>query len=51
MVSDRPDRAAMSHGEAMAELTSNAGSQFDPQVIEALVGSLCGRRQSGLAAV
>ena len=51
MISDRPYREAMSHGEAMAELTSNAGSQFDPQVIEALVGFLYGRRQSGLAAV
>ena len=51
MISDRPYREAMSHGEAMAELTSNAGSQFDPQVIEALVGYLYGRRQSGLAAV
>ena len=51
MVSDRPYRAAMSHREAMAELTAHAGSQFDPQVVEALVGYLYGRRQSGLAAV
>jgi HD-GYP domain-containing protein (c-di-GMP phosphodiesterase class II) len=51
MVTDRPYRAAMSHPEAMAELTSNAGTQFDPQVTEALVGLLYGRRQSGLAAV
>jgi diguanylate cyclase (GGDEF)-like protein/putative nucleotidyltransferase with HDIG domain len=51
MTSDRPYRAAMSHHLAMSELTSNAGSQFDPKVIEALVGYLYGRRQSGLAAV
>ncbi|MDQ2676605.1 MAG: HD domain-containing protein, partial [Actinomycetota bacterium] len=49
MVSDRPYRKAMSHHEAMAELTANAGSQFDPEVIQALVGYLVGRRQSGLA--
>ena len=49
MVSDRPYRKAMSHHEAMKELTANAGSQFDPEVIQALVGYLVGRRQSGLA--
>ncbi len=51
MTSDRPYRKAMSHHEAMSELTTNAGSQFDPKVVEALVGYLYGRRQSGLAAV
>jgi diguanylate cyclase (GGDEF)-like protein len=51
MTSDRPYRAALSHHMAMAELTTNAGSQFDPKVIEALVGYLYDRRQSGLAAV
>jgi diguanylate cyclase (GGDEF)-like protein len=51
MTSDRPYRRAMSHREAVAELTANAGSQFDPNVIEALVGFLYGRRQAGLAAV
>ncbi len=51
MVSDRPYRKAMSHHDAMAELTSNAGSQFDPEVIQALVGYLVGRRQAGLEAV
>ncbi len=51
MTSDRPYRAAMEHGEAFTELTDNAGTQFDPQVVEALVGYLYGRRQSGLAAV
>ncbi|MGI8726347.1 MAG: bifunctional diguanylate cyclase/phosphohydrolase [Solirubrobacterales bacterium] len=47
MTSDRPYRAAMSHPDAIAEVTRNAGSQFDPNVAEALVGYLYGRRQSG----
>ena len=51
MVSDRPYRKAMPHRAAMAELTANAGTQFDPAVVEALVGYLYGRRQSGLATV
>jgi diguanylate cyclase (GGDEF)-like protein len=51
MTSNRPYREAMPHREAIAELTANAGTQFDPQVVEALVGYLFGRRQSGLAAV
>jgi diguanylate cyclase (GGDEF)-like protein len=51
MTSDRPYRRAMSHREAMSELTVNAGSQFDPNVVEVLVGLLYGRRQAGLATV
>lgn len=37
MVTDRPYRAAMSLVDAIAELRTNAGSQFDPGVVEALV--------------
>jgi HD-GYP domain-containing protein (c-di-GMP phosphodiesterase class II) len=48
MTSDRPYRAAMTHSEAVAELTRNAGTQFDPNVAEALVGYLYGRRQGGV---
>jgi len=51
MTSDRPYRKAMSHADAMAELTRNSGTQFDPEVVQALVGYLFGRRQAGLAAV
>ena len=51
MTSDRPYRKAMDHADAMAELSGNAGTQFDPEVVEALVGYLFGRRQAGLAVV
>ena len=51
MTSDRPYRAAMSHAEAVAELGAGAGTQFDPEVCQALVGYLYGRRQAGLAAI
>jgi HD-GYP domain-containing protein (c-di-GMP phosphodiesterase class II) len=37
MTTDRPYRAAMSVEMAIAELRANAGSQFDPDVVEALV--------------
>jgi diguanylate cyclase (GGDEF)-like protein/putative nucleotidyltransferase with HDIG domain len=47
MTSDRPYRAAMGHAEALAELTANAGTQFDAAVIEELVGVLYGMRQAG----
>jgi HD-GYP domain-containing protein (c-di-GMP phosphodiesterase class II) len=51
MTSNRPYREAMEHREAMSELIANAGTQFDPNVVEALVGYLYGRRQSGRTAV
>ena len=37
MTSDRPYRAALSLEEAVAELRDNAGTQFDPSVVEALL--------------
>jgi len=38
MTSDRPYRVGMSHDEAMSRLRQGAGSQFDPHVVEALLG-------------
>ena len=40
MTSDRPYRAAMSPEVAVATLAENAGTQFDPGVVEALCGVL-----------
>jgi putative nucleotidyltransferase with HDIG domain len=40
MVSDRPHRRALSHGEALAELAACAGTQFDPVVVEAMTHSV-----------
>jgi putative nucleotidyltransferase with HDIG domain len=37
MTTDRSYRKAMSHEVAVAELRNNAGTQFDPEVVEALV--------------
>jgi len=45
MTSDRPYRQAMSHGDALRELRKSAGTQFDPQVVEALLGCLYGDRE------
>jgi diguanylate cyclase (GGDEF)-like protein/putative nucleotidyltransferase with HDIG domain len=51
MTSDRPYRTAMPHADALNELTLHAGSQFDPDVVEALVGYMYGRRQAGQPAL
>lgn len=40
MTSDRPYRKAIGHERAMAELKKCAGRQFDPKLVEALVGVL-----------
>jgi len=45
MTTDRPYRAAMSEEAAVAELISNAGTQFDPEAVEALVAAV----QEGLS--
>jgi HD-GYP domain-containing protein (c-di-GMP phosphodiesterase class II) len=37
MTSDRPYRRALSREAALEELRSNAGTQFDPRVVEALL--------------
>jgi HD-GYP domain-containing protein (c-di-GMP phosphodiesterase class II) len=36
MTTDRPYRAAMAQEDAVAELEANAGTQFDPNVVEAV---------------
>ncbi len=40
MTSDRPYRRAMSDTDARLELSQHAGSQFDPQVVDALLSVL-----------
>lgn len=40
MTSDRPYRTAMSHTKALEELKRTAGTQFDPQVVKALLDVL-----------
>jgi HD-GYP domain-containing protein (c-di-GMP phosphodiesterase class II) len=37
MTTNRPYRKAMSRNEAIAELRSNAGSQFEPRLVDALI--------------
>ena len=38
MTTDRPYRRAMSVGEAVEELRANAGTQFEPRIVDAVVG-------------
>ncbi len=40
MTSDRPYRAGLSEAEARAELRAGSGTQFDPEVVEALLSVL-----------
>lgn len=37
---DRPYRRALSHADAVLELTRNAGTQFDPDVVSAFISSV-----------
>ena len=43
MITDRPYREPMSHAEALDELTRGAGTQFDPDVVDALIEVLAFR--------
>ena len=47
MTSDRPYRKAMPHADAIRELAASAGTQFDPEVTEQLIGCLYGQAQQG----
>jgi HD-GYP domain-containing protein (c-di-GMP phosphodiesterase class II) len=38
MVEDRPYREGLTHDEAVRELSLGRGTQFDPLVVDALVG-------------
>jgi HD-GYP domain-containing protein (c-di-GMP phosphodiesterase class II) len=40
MITARPYHAPRRHEEAVAELRAGAGSQFDPRVVDALLGLL-----------
>ena len=40
MTTDRSYRRALSHDDAVAELRRCAGTQFDPQVVDALLAAL-----------
>jgi HD-GYP domain-containing protein (c-di-GMP phosphodiesterase class II) len=40
MTSDRPYRAALPSGAALAELAGGAGTQFDPLVVDALIAEI-----------
>ena len=40
MITTRPYRDAMSPADASAELRAKSGTQFDPQVVEALLERL-----------
>ncbi|MEA2322636.1 MAG: hypothetical protein QOD81_2486 [Solirubrobacteraceae bacterium] len=54
MTTDRPYRTALPFDAALAELRDNAGTQFDPAVVDALVAELAAgeeRRADGARAV
>jgi HD-GYP domain-containing protein (c-di-GMP phosphodiesterase class II) len=49
MTTDRSYRSALSHAEAIAEMRRCAGTQFDPEVVAALVAALDDDRPATLA--
>jgi HD-GYP domain-containing protein (c-di-GMP phosphodiesterase class II) len=49
MTLDRPYRKALTHGQAVEELRKGAGSQFDPQIVEAFLSIIDDVRQARAA--
>lgn len=47
MMSDRPYRAALSLAETMEELERNRGGQFDPMIVDVMLGILEGEASQG----
>jgi hypothetical protein len=47
MTADRAYRGALSHEAACRELRAMAGTQFDPEVVEAFVAEICCRAKVG----
>jgi HD-GYP domain-containing protein (c-di-GMP phosphodiesterase class II) len=47
MTTDRPYRAALTQDHALGELVKNSGTQFDPDVVEALIATLRRREAAG----
>src|SRR3954454_2882067 len=46
MTSPRPWRPALAHEQAVHELLEGSGSQFDPEIVEVIVGHVNGLRQA-----
>ena len=46
MTAERPYRGAMSRKDALRELRANAGTQFNPVVVEAFIAAVTGERKS-----
>jgi hypothetical protein len=46
MTTDRPYRAALPQEKALGELAKNSGTQFDPAVVEALIGTIAAAKRA-----
>src|SRR6185503_8181241 len=50
MTAERPYRAAMTKADALRELRANAGTQFNPVVVEAFIAAVDGQKRLALDA-